>query len=176
MRNDLRNSAEQYLRPGENLETAFPATTSNLVSRLIGAILVIATVAGWLVSRFLRASSGGTNLSRGRDYLFIPLVIFFLALAFLLCVDVLITRRRLIFVTNERVLVVSAKRWSYKAGGVRAELARDTVLGPASDIFHVIELGGERLRVGKPFLDDVAKADWQTRFPAARPEPPTAAP
>jgi hypothetical protein len=69
-------------------------------------------------------------------------------------------RYRCFAVTSRRILVLDTGRWSLKrAHGVVAELPRSTRLGPASGVWHVIEVNGQKLRVHRRFFKDILVAD-----------------
>ena len=69
-------------------------------------------------------------------------------------------RYRILVATSQRILVLDAGKMSVKkARGVIAELPRSTRLGPASGIWHVIPVNGEKLRVHRRFFKDIEMAD-----------------
>jgi len=75
-------------------------------------------------------------------------------------------RYRIVVVTTRRVLVLDAGKLTMgKARGIVAELPRATQLGPASGVWHVIPVNGERLHVHRRFFKDVRTAD--AALPAA---------
>jgi hypothetical protein len=74
-----------------------------------------------------------------------------------------LNRYRIFVVTPQRVLVLDAGKSSMKkARGVVAELPRSTRLGPASGMWHVIAVDGEKLRVHRRFFKDIEIADSET--------------
>jgi hypothetical protein len=69
-------------------------------------------------------------------------------------------RYRVVVVTPQRILVLDAGKMSMRrARGVVAELPRSTQLGPASGVWHVIPVNGERLHVHRRFFKDINTAD-----------------
>ncbi len=117
LRDSMRSSAAQYLRPGETVQAVFGAQTA---------------------SQWLAALTG-----------------FFVFLG--------LNRYRIFVVTPQRVLVLDAGKSSMKkARGVVAELPRSTRLGPASGMWHVIAVDGEKLRVHRRFFKDIEIADSET--------------
>jgi hypothetical protein len=116
LRDSMRDSAAQFLRPGETVQEVFGAQTA---------------------SQYIAALGG---------------VLFFLGL----------NEYRIFAVTPQRILVLNAGSFSMKkARGVVAELPRSTRLGPASGLWHVIPVNGERLRVHRRFFKDLDSADTE---------------
>jgi hypothetical protein len=77
-------------------------------------------------------------------------------------------RYRIVVVTAQRILVLDAGKMGIrKARGVVAELPRSTRLGPASGIWHVILVNGERLHVHRRFFKDIEAADNKIATAAA---------
>ncbi len=75
-------------------------------------------------------------------------------------------RYRIVAVTPQRILVLDAGKLGMRnARGVIAELPRATQLGPASGVWHVIPVNGERLHVHRRFFKDIRTAD--AALPAA---------
>jgi hypothetical protein len=71
-----------------------------------------------------------------------------------------LNRYRILVATPDRILVLDAGKFSMKnARGLVAELPRNTRLGPASGIWHVIPVNGEKLRVHRRFFKDIEIAD-----------------
>jgi hypothetical protein len=71
-----------------------------------------------------------------------------------------LNRYRIFVVTPNRILVLDAGKFSTKkAKGLVAELPRSTRLGPASGIWHRIQVGQEKLRVHRRFFKDLEAAD-----------------
>jgi hypothetical protein len=69
-------------------------------------------------------------------------------------------RYRIFAVTNERILVLDAGKWSMKkARGIVAELPRSTRVGPASGLWHPITVDGKTVRVNRRFFKDIEAAD-----------------
>jgi hypothetical protein len=65
-----------------------------------------------------------------------------------------------VFLTPQRILVLDTGKVSMKkARGVVAELPRSTRLGPASGLWHMIPVNGEKLRVHRRFHKDIQTAD-----------------
>ena len=86
---------------------------------------------------------------------------------------ILLNKYRLIAVTDQRILVLDAGKWSMVgAKGVAYDLPRATVLGPGSGIWHTIVAHGETLRVHRRFFKDLAEADRLGAGPAAPAAPP----
>jgi hypothetical protein len=71
-----------------------------------------------------------------------------------------LNRYRILAVTPQRILVLDAGKTSFKkARGVVTELPRPTHLGPATGMWHVIPVNGEKLRVHRRFFKDIETAD-----------------
>jgi hypothetical protein len=71
-----------------------------------------------------------------------------------------INNYRIVAVTNNRILVLNAGKWSMsKARGVVTEVPRFTRLGPGRGVWHRVQVGGEKLRVHRRFFKDVDVAD-----------------
>jgi len=69
-------------------------------------------------------------------------------------------RYRIVTVTSQRILVLDAgKLGMRKAKGAVTELPRATQLGPASGVWHVIPVNGERLHVHRRFFKEIRTAD-----------------
>jgi len=69
-------------------------------------------------------------------------------------------RYRMVVVTPRRILVLDTGKFGLgKARGIVAELPRATQLGPASGVWHVIPVNGERLHVHRRFFKDIQSAD-----------------
>jgi hypothetical protein len=76
-------------------------------------------------------------------------------------------RYRIITVTTQRILVLDAGKLGVrKAKGVVTELPRGTQLGPASGVWHVIPVYGERLHVHRRFFKEIRTADAALPTPA----------
>jgi hypothetical protein len=72
----------------------------------------------------------------------------------------LVNKYRCVVVTDRRIALFDAGRWSMaKPKALITSLPRATPLGPASGLWHALELGGEKLRVHKRFHKDVDEAD-----------------
>jgi hypothetical protein len=68
-------------------------------------------------------------------------------------------RYRVVAVTDRNVVVLEAARMqNSKPTGVLTRLPRNTPLGTPDGMWHVIELGGENLRVHKRFHKDIEEA------------------
>jgi hypothetical protein len=75
-------------------------------------------------------------------------------------ITLIVNKYRIFAVTDQRILVLDAGKWSMaRARGVVTELPRSTRLGPASGMWHKIEVGSEKLRVHRRFFKDIAVAD-----------------
>jgi hypothetical protein len=75
-------------------------------------------------------------------------------------------RYRMVVVTPQRILVLDTGKFGMrKARGIVAELPRATELGPASGVWHVITVNGERLHVHRRFFKEIRNAD--AAIPAA---------
>ena len=73
---------------------------------------------------------------------------------------------RCVVVTDQRILVFDSGRWKTADPKQQiAEVPRATRLGPGQGLWHVIDLGGEQLRVHKRFFKDLDAAD--AALPAA---------
>lgn len=67
---------------------------------------------------------------------------------------------RIVAVTDKRILVLDAGKWSVKkARGVVIVLPRTTLLGPGTGLWHKIETPAGVLRVHRRFFKDVEAAD-----------------
>jgi hypothetical protein len=67
---------------------------------------------------------------------------------------------RIFAVTDQRILVLDAGKFSLrKARGVVAQLPRGIRLGPPSRVWHVIDIGEEKVRVHRRFFKDIRAAD-----------------
>lgn len=67
---------------------------------------------------------------------------------------------RIIAVTNNRILVLNAGKWSMaRARGVVGEAPRFTRLGPGRGVWHQVTVGNEKLRVHRRFFKDIDVAD-----------------
>ena len=76
-------------------------------------------------------------------------------------------RYRIVAVTAQRILVLDAGKLGVrKAKGVVTELPRATQLGPASGVWHVIPVNGERLHVHRRFFKEIRTADAALSTPA----------
>jgi hypothetical protein len=72
----------------------------------------------------------------------------------------LTNKYRCVVATDRRIVVFDAGRWGMgNPKAIIASLPRSVPLGPAAGLWHVVELGGERLRVHKRFHKDIAEAD-----------------
>jgi hypothetical protein len=75
-------------------------------------------------------------------------------------------RYRMIVVTPQRILVLDTGKFGMrKARGIVAELPRAMQLGPASGVWHLIPVNGERLHVHRRFFKEIRNAD--AAIPAA---------
>jgi hypothetical protein len=67
---------------------------------------------------------------------------------------------RIVAVTDQRILILDAGRWSMKTmRGVMDILPRATRLGPASGVWHSIDLPSGKLWVHRRFYKDMDAAD-----------------
>lgn len=77
-----------------------------------------------------------------------------------------LNRYRILAVTPQRILVLDTGKVSMKkARGVVAELPRSTRLGPASGVWHQVQVGNEKLRVHRRFFKDIEAADGAVARP-----------
>jgi hypothetical protein len=75
---------------------------------------------------------------------------------------------RCVVVTDQRILVFDSGRWkTADPKELLREVNRGIRLGPGQGLWHVINLGGEELRVHKRFFKDLDAAD--DAMPAAPP-------
>jgi hypothetical protein len=119
LRDALRNSAAQFVQPGEEIQQVFWAQTASTWTAALGAF----------------GALGGL-------------------------VRIFINRYRIVAVTDQRILVLDAGKWSVKtARSVVTTLPRATRLGPASGLWHTIDTGSEKIRVPRRFFNDIAAAD-----------------
>ncbi len=80
----------------------------------------------------------------------------------------IINRYRMVVATSHRIVVLDCGRGGFKkAKGLLFELPRSTRLGPASGVWHRVELGDQTLRVHRRFFKDINAADSQAPAPAA---------
>lgn len=156
IRDRMRDTAAQFLRPGETIQVVFQAqTASPRVLNFIG----YAGAVGDLFRPVWVRSRGGLGDFIGR----------------FLC------RYRIFAVTDQRILVLGAgKVRTSKARGVVTELPRLTMLGPAAGKWQAIQVGAEELRVYRRFFKDIVAADRYVRIATHHPssgpqqhEPPT---
>jgi len=76
-------------------------------------------------------------------------------------------RYRIVTVTSQRILVLDAGKLGMRQGkGAVTELPRATQLGPASGVWHVIPVNGERLHVHRRFFKEIRTADAALSTPA----------
>ena len=69
-------------------------------------------------------------------------------------------RFRIVTVTDQRILVLDAGKWTMKnARAVVCVLPRSTRLGPASGLWHTIEIPEGKIRVHRRSFKHVAEAD-----------------
>jgi hypothetical protein len=75
-------------------------------------------------------------------------------------VSAIATRYRIVAVTDRRILILDAGKWSMRnARAVVGMLPRSTQLGPASGLWHPIDTDAGKLRVKRYFFKDIAAAD-----------------
>jgi hypothetical protein len=83
----------------------------------------------------------------------------------------LTNKYRCVVVTDRRIALFDAGRWSMgNPKSLIASFPRATPLGPASGLWHTIDLGGQTLRVHKRFHSDITEAD-RLLSPLGRREP-----
>lgn len=67
---------------------------------------------------------------------------------------------RIVAVTDQRILVLDAGRWSMKkARGVLDVLPRATRLGPGTGVWHSIQLPSGKIWIHRRFYKDIQAAD-----------------
>ena len=75
-------------------------------------------------------------------------------------IALIINRYRIVAVTDRRILVLDAGKWSQRtARAVVTELARSTVLGPTSGLWTKIETPTGKIYVRRYFFKDIKAAD-----------------
>lgn len=120
LRDAMRDSAAQFVQPGETIQEVFWAQTA---------------------SAWTAAALGGFGLLGA-------------------LVRTFVNRYRIVAVTDQRILVLDAGKWSArKAQSLVTELPRATRLGPASGLWYTIDTGREKIRVPRRFFKDIAAAD-----------------
>jgi hypothetical protein len=78
----------------------------------------------------------------------------------------LIVKRRIVAVTDQRIVVLEAGRFSGTAPKkVLGELPRQTQLGPVNKLWSKIELNGEKNWVNRRFKKDIDEADAALAVP-----------
>lgn len=145
IRDRMRDTAAQFLRPGETIQIVFQARTAS--PRVLSFIRQAGAVGDLFRPVWVR-SRGGLGDFIGR----------------FLC------RYRIFAVTDQRILVLGAgKVRTSKARGVVSELPRLTLLGPAAGKWQVIHVGAEELLVHRCFFKDVVAADRYVRIATHQP-------
>jgi hypothetical protein len=142
-RDRMRASAARLLRPDEHIQEVFAAQTMGQAIIGAGAVLLFAA-----------------NVGVRLELSWVSAVMLVLAMA---CFGSFYARNRhrIVVATDQRLLVVDAG-WltTTTARKVLAELDRGTRVGPASGwLWHVVELGGETLRVHRRYFGDLERAD-----------------
>ena len=75
-------------------------------------------------------------------------------------IALIINRYRIVAVTDRRILVLDAGKWSQRtARAVVTELPRETRLGPTSGLWTEIEIPAGKIYVRRYFFKDVKAAD-----------------
>jgi hypothetical protein len=119
LRDVMRDSAAQFVRPGEEIQQVFWAQTASGWTATLGAFGALGAI-----------------------------------------IRIFTNRYRIVAVTDQRILVLDAGKWSVKkAQSLVTELPRATMLGPASGIWRTINTGSEKIRVHRRFFKDIAAAD-----------------
>jgi hypothetical protein len=149
IRDGMRDSAAQFLQPGETLQAILLAQTeSPQVLSLMGTVGAHGDVIVQLFRPVWARARPIRNPGALGDI-----------------IGMVLSRYRIIAVTDQRILVLDAGRVrASKARGVVSELPRLTQLGPAAGKWHVIPVGAEQLRVHRRFFKEIVDADRYARI------------